>query len=61
MALPATTVTTERFAKGTSQEAIDDLIRLRILAGAIRSKHELDANTQEVVLVTEWNIIGGNG
>lgn len=61
MTLPATTVTTERFPKGTSQEDINGLIELRIAAGAIRSRSERDANTQEWVIITEWNIIGGNG
>lgn len=54
--MPATVTTTEKFPQNTSKKKRDAAIRLRIKAGAIRSKF----TTPKWTLVTEWNVIGSN-
>ncbi len=54
--MPSTIKTEEKIPKGTSDEALDRDIALRIKAGAIRC--EIKGEGDERVLVTEWNVIG---
>lgn len=56
--MPATVTTREVFPKDSTPESLDKAIQLRIQAGAIRS-HVEDAPDGKVI-VTEWNVIGGN-
>lgn len=57
---PATLKTEERFPGDIPPDAIDDIVALRISAGAIRSSKAKDPSTREWVVTTEWNVIGGN-
>lgn len=52
--MPATVVTNEQLESGMTDEQVESLISLRILAGAIRCWREGD------VLKTEWNVFGQN-
>ncbi len=54
--MPATKTTREDFEKSISREKLDEEVRLRIRAGAIRS--EIEDGGDKWVLVTEWNVIG---
>lgn len=56
--MPATVVTREPFPLDTDDSKLDVEIKLRIKAGAIRSKVEVTSTNK--VLVTEWNVIGQN-
>ncbi len=56
--MPATVTTREVFPKDSTRESLDKAMQLRIQAGAIRS-HVEDALDGKVI-VTEWNVIGGN-
>lgn len=55
--MPASFETKETFPASVSQAQIDEEIRLRMKAGAIRSKAEKKSNG-EWLLTTEWNVIG---
>ncbi len=55
--MPATIKTEENFPKDTSNEEMEREKQLRIQAGAIRSEIRDEADKR--VLVTEWNVIGG--
>lgn len=54
--MPATVTTKEYFEGNIDERAIDEEIRLRIKAGAIRSWKEKQQD--KWVLFTEWNVIG---
>ena len=54
--MPATVTTKEIFPKSTTESSLDEEIRLRIKAGAVRSWYE--KGNDEYVLYTEWNVIG---
>ena len=55
--MPATITTTEKFDKSaTSKIDMDDLVRLRLKAGAIRSRYREEGDSW--VLDTEWNVFG---
>lgn len=54
--MPATVTTQEQFPLDVSETRLREEIRLRIKAGAIRSWFEKKAT--EIVLYTEWNVIG---
>lgn len=54
--MPATVTTTETFPPSTLKERIDEEIRLRMKAGAIRSK--VDETAPKWTIVTEWNVFG---
>jgi hypothetical protein len=56
--MPAIVVTREPFPVDTTENALKVEIDLRIRAGAIRSKVEVTQGAK--ILVTEWNVIGGN-
>jgi hypothetical protein len=52
--MPATIITREALESGLEAEDIQQLVRLRLLAGAIRCWREGD------LLLTEWNVFGAN-
>jgi hypothetical protein len=54
--VPATVTTREEFDKTISRPELEEEVRLRIKAGAIRSRIE-DAGGKWII-VTEWNVIG---
>ena len=54
--MPATFTTREQFPINTNEVRLQEEIRLRIAAGAIRSWIEKKAD--EITLLTEWNVFG---
>lgn len=52
--MPATIITREALEPGIEAEELKQLVRLRLLAGAIRCWREGQ------VLLTEWNVFGAN-
>jgi hypothetical protein len=54
--MPATLTTKEIFPVSTSEASLDEEVRLKIKAGAIRSWYE--KSTEGYILYTEWNVIG---
>lgn len=56
--MPATVTTKELFPAGTADSALHEEIRLRIKAGAIRSW--IANESDQLILYTEWNVIGSN-
>lgn len=56
--MPATVITKEPFEKNVKKEDLEEEIRLRIKAGAIRCWVEETENG--LVLHTEWNVFGQN-
>jgi hypothetical protein len=56
--MPATFTTREVYPMSTEDGALKTEIDLRIGAGAIRSRVEVQDGHK--VLITEWNIIGSN-
>jgi hypothetical protein len=54
--MPATIKTKEVFPVDTRTERLDEEVKLRIKAGAIKSWYEKESN--QLVLYTEWNVIG---
>jgi hypothetical protein len=56
--MSATVTTKEIFPASTSEARLDEEVRLRIKAGAIRSWYEMV--NEEYILYTEWNVIGEN-
>lgn len=54
--MPATVKTHEKFDKDISKSKMDEMVRRRLNAGAIRSKYSDEGD--HWLLVTEWNIIG---
>jgi hypothetical protein len=54
--MPATVLTKEIFPSDTSVERMEEEVRLRIKATAIRSWFE--KHGEQWVLFTEWNVIG---
>jgi hypothetical protein len=59
--MPATTTTTELFPKATTTLAqVQNEMKLRIKAGAIRSSIDSTSDPNNYILSTEWNVIGEN-
>jgi len=56
--MAATITTKEIFPLETSDSDLDELINLRIQAGAIRCYRKVEGNSK--VIYTEWNVIGAN-
>jgi hypothetical protein len=59
--MPATITTNELFAKATTTPAhmvVEQ--KLRIAAGAIRSKIDDQSDPANYILKTDWNVIGQN-
>lgn len=54
--MPATITTKEEFPKSTSRSELEKEVKLRILAGAIRST--IKDTGDKWVLETEWNVFG---
>ncbi|NVM57803.1 MAG: hypothetical protein HWN51_06770 [Desulfobacterales bacterium] len=54
--MPAIVTTREDFEKSISRATLEEEVRLRIRAGAIRSSTEETEN--KWIIVTEWNVIG---
>ena len=54
--MAATVTTKEPFEKSVTKEQLDEEIRLRIKAGAIKSWVEEESD--KWILYTEWNVIG---
>ena len=54
--MPATIQTKEVFPAATSKERLDEEVRLRIKAAAIRSWYE--EGSGQWILYTEWNVVG---
>lgn len=54
--MPATITTKEYFDKSIDRAAVEEEVRLRIRAGAIRSW--IEEAPGRWVLLTEWNVIG---
>ncbi len=54
--MAATITTQEPFEKSITREQLDEEVRLRIKAGAIKSWVEEKAD--KWILNTEWNVIG---
>lgn len=54
--MPATVTTKEVFPANTDKARLDEEVRLRIKAGAIRSFYKEESG--QWVLYTEWNVIG---
>jgi hypothetical protein len=50
--MPATFKTKEQLPAGITPAQVQELIRLRLKAGAIRSTQQGD------LLITEWNVLG---
>jgi hypothetical protein len=57
----ATTTTRESFPKSTfSLSDVQKEQQLRIKAGAIRSTIDQTSDSQNYILITEWNVLGEN-
>jgi len=57
--MPATTITKEVFPANVNSAELDTLVKLRLKAGAIRSKYtKMSGGGYE--LITEWNVFGEN-
>ncbi len=56
--MPATIQTKEVFPGDTSTTSLDEAVRLRIKAGAIKSWYQKESG--QWILYTEWNVIGEN-
>ncbi len=54
--MPATVTTKEPFPLNTDENRLNDEIKLRIKAGAIRSWYE--KKSDGYILYTEWNVLG---
>lgn len=54
--MPATITIKEIFPLSTSEESLNEEIKLRLKAGAIRSW--IEKTHEALLLFTEWNIIG---
>jgi len=54
--MPATIQTKEVFSANTPTKRLDEEVRLRIKAGAIKSWYE--KQSEQWILYTEWNVIG---
>jgi hypothetical protein len=54
----ATVTTIERFEANVTSAELDEEVRLRIKAAAIRSSYEKDNVSGGWVLKTEWNVVG---
>lgn len=54
--MPATVTTKEVFPLTTSETQLDEEIKLRMKAGAIRSWYE--KKSSDITLFTEWNVFG---
>lgn len=54
--MPATVTTKEIFPKNTPKIQLDEEVRLRVKAGAIKCWYVNEGET--IVLFTEWNVIG---
>ena len=54
--MPATVTTKEVFPLTTSEVQLNDEVKLRVKAGAIRSWYE--KKVDGYILFTEWNVIG---
>jgi hypothetical protein len=57
IAMPATVTTREDFEKSISRADLEEEVRLRIKAGAIRSS--IEDTGDRWTIVTEWNVLGG--
>lgn len=58
--LPATVTTVERFPSTTTKEDIAAKVALNVAAGAVKASSSMDQNTQDWLITTVWNVIGGN-
>ncbi len=54
--MPATVTTKESFPLSTSEVHLNEEVRLRIKAGAIKCWYE--EKSDGFILFTEWNVIG---
>jgi len=54
--MPSTVTTSEQFPLDTEEDRLKEEVRLRIKAGAIRSRYE--KQSEYWALFTEWNVIG---
>lgn len=54
--MPAIVTTSEHFPESTAETSLNEEVRLRIKAGAIRSWIEKVADG--FIIRTEWNVIG---
>jgi hypothetical protein len=57
-ALPATITTTESFPANTPTTRLDFEVQMRLRANAIRCTYSRARNLW--IMVTEWNVFGGN-
>lgn len=55
--MPATVTTQETFDSDVSRGQMDEEVKLRLKAGAIRSTHKKN-DDGSWTLTTEWNVIG---
>jgi hypothetical protein len=54
--MPSTVTTNEQYPLTTDEKCLEEEVKLRVKAGAIRSWFE--KNSEHWTLYTEWNVIG---
>ena len=58
--MPDTVTTKETFAADIKEASLDEEVKLRMKAGAIKSRYEHGDGVKESTMFSVWNVIGEN-